>query len=124
MRKPLALLIVVGASGLPAQTKPFSVAEASISDMRTALQQKRTTSRELVQQYLARIALYEDKLHAVISVNPRALAIADSLDRGTRRGPDSRAAARDSCRAQGQHPHDGHADDRRRAGVRRSRAAL
>ena len=81
MRKPLALLIAVGASGLPAQTKPFSVAEASISDMRTALQQKRTTSRELVQQYLARIALYEDKLHAVITVNPRALAIADSLDR-------------------------------------------
>jgi len=81
MRKPLALLIAVGASGLPAQTKPFSVAEASISDMRTALQQKRTTSRELVQQYLARIALYEDRLHAVITVNPRALAIADSLDR-------------------------------------------
>ena len=91
MRKPIAVLILVGATALPAQTKPFSVAEASISDMRTALQQKRTTSRELVLQYLSRIALYEDKLHAVITVNPNALAIADSLDReraaGRIRGP-------------------------------------
>jgi amidase len=57
------------------------VVETSITDMRTALQQKRTTSREIVTQYLNRIAMYEDKLHAVITVNPRALAIADSLDR-------------------------------------------
>src|SRR5206468_7262748 len=39
----------------------------------------------------ARIALYEDQLHAVIRVNPRALSIADSLDReraqGRIRGP-------------------------------------
>src|SRR3954469_10437898 len=78
----LALLLSLAAAPLAAQTSaPFSVVEASISDMRTALQQKRTTSRELVLQYLARIALYEDKLHAAITVNPRALAIADSLDR-------------------------------------------
>ena len=49
--------------------------------MRAALEQHRTTSHEIVRQYLARIAMYEDKLHAVIAVNPRALAIADSLDR-------------------------------------------
>ena len=61
--------------------QPFSVTEASITEMRTALEQHRTTSREIVTQYLARIALYEDKLHAAITVNPRALAIADSLDR-------------------------------------------
>jgi len=60
---------------------PFSVVEASIADMRAALEQKRTTSHEIVVQYLTRIALYEDRLHAIISVNPRALAIADSLDR-------------------------------------------
>jgi amidase len=62
-------------------TAPFSVVEASISDMRAALEQKRTTSREIVIQSLTRIALYGDRLHAVITVNPRALAIADSLDR-------------------------------------------
>ena len=49
--------------------------------MRTALEQHRTTSREIVMQYLARIAMYEDKLHAAITINPRALIIADSLDR-------------------------------------------
>jgi amidase len=80
------LLIVAGASSLPAQTKSFSVVEASIADMRTALEQKRTTSHELVVQYLSRIALYEDRLHAVITVNPRALAIADSLDRERAQG--------------------------------------
>ena len=81
MRKELILILAALSSPVAAQTKPFSVVEASIADMRTALQQKRTTSREIVLQYLARIALYEDKLHAVITVNPRALAIADSLDR-------------------------------------------
>ena len=64
-----------------AQTRPFTVVETSIPDMRRALEQKRTTSHEIVRQSLERIALYEDKLHAVITVNPRALAIADSLDR-------------------------------------------
>jgi amidase len=59
----------------------FSVHEASIADMQRALQQKRVTSRELVRQSLERIGMYEDQLHAVITVNPRALAIADSLDR-------------------------------------------
>src|SRR5262249_56011890 len=59
----------------------FSVVEATIADMRAALEQHRTTSHEIVVQYLTRIAMYEDKLHAVIAVNPRAIAIADSLDR-------------------------------------------
>src|SRR6476620_7017738 len=65
----------------PALAQTFTVREASITDLRSALEQKRTTSREIVSQYLARIATYEDKLHAAITVNPRALAIADSLDR-------------------------------------------
>jgi amidase len=65
----------------PALAQTFTVREASITDLRSALEQKRTTSHEIVSQYLARIAMYEDKLHAAITVNPRALAIADSLDR-------------------------------------------
>ena len=39
-------------------------------------------------------------------------------------GPRPRPAARHSDRAQGQHPHDRHADDRRGAGVRRAGAAV
>ena len=65
---------------------PFSVVEASITDLRTAMEQGRTTSRALVQQYLMRIATYEDRLNATVAVNPNALAIADSLDRLRARG--------------------------------------
>jgi amidase len=81
MHKLVILGALIAAAPIEAQTKPFSVVETGITDMRTALQQKRTTSREIVTQYLNRIAMYEDKLHAVITVNPRALVIADSLDR-------------------------------------------
>src|SRR5579871_2078744 len=77
--------------GLWAQPKPFSVVEATIPEMRAALEQKRGTSRDLVTQYLTRIAMYEDKLHAAITVNPHALDEADVLDReraaGHIRGP-------------------------------------
>src|SRR5579872_5809671 len=69
----------------------FSVVETTIVDMRAAMEQKRVTSRELVTQYLARIATYENKIHAVITVNPRALQEADERDReraqGRIRGP-------------------------------------
>ena len=59
--------------------------------MRKALDEHRVTSRELVIQYLSRIATYEDRLHAALAVNPRALQDADDLDReraaGRTRGP-------------------------------------
>jgi amidase len=75
----------------PKAAPPFTVVEAGIAEMRDALTQKRVTSRELVLQYLSRIALYEDKIHAVITVNPHALAEADARDReraqGRLRGP-------------------------------------
>jgi len=65
----------------PAPPPPFSVVEASIPQMKAALEKGRVTSRELVTQYLVRIALYEDKLHAAIAVNPKALEEAEALDR-------------------------------------------
>jgi amidase len=69
----------------------FSVVEAGIPDMRAALAEGRVTSHELVRQYLARIATYEDRFHAALYVNPRALEEADALDReraeGRIRGP-------------------------------------
>ena len=70
---------------------PFSVVEASIPDLQKALASGRVTSRQIVEQYLVRIAMYDRQLHATISVNPRALQEADVLDReraqGTLRGP-------------------------------------
>ncbi len=69
------------ATNRPPAAQAFPVVEASIADLRTALEQGRTTSRAIVQQYLMRIATYEDRLNAIVTVNPNALAIADSLDR-------------------------------------------
>src|SRR4051794_10163115 len=71
--------------------KPFSVVEATIPELKAALEAKRVTSREIVRQYLMRIGTYEDQLHAAITVNPKAIEIADERDRerarGTLRGP-------------------------------------
>src|SRR5437763_8651650 len=92
-----ALAVLLIAAALPSQgaakksEKPFTVVEASIADMQAALKSGRVTSHELVQQYLTRIATYEDKLNAAITVNPKALEEADALDReraaGKVRGP-------------------------------------
>jgi len=88
----LTLAITLTASAATKQKPaPFNVIEASISDMQAALKEGRVTSHELVQQYLIRIATYEDKLHAIITVNPNALREADERDReraaGKLRGP-------------------------------------
>ena len=77
----IAAVSSIGAQRNAAPRPPFTVVEASIADLKAALEQKRTTSHEIVQQYLTRIAKYEDKINAIITVNPNALAIADSLDR-------------------------------------------
>ena len=94
-----ALSAVAGATPLVAQSarqatprpQPFSIVEVGIPEIRAALQSGRVTSRQLVQQYLARIGMYEDRVNAIITVNPSALAEADALDReraaGKIRGP-------------------------------------
>lgn len=93
MKKTLALIFVLAAFPLTAATKqtPFSVVEASIPEMQAAMKSHRVTSHDLVQQYLTRIALYEDRLNAILYVNPNALGEADQLDReraaGKVRGP-------------------------------------
>jgi amidase len=70
---------------------PFSVVEATIPEMQAAMKQGRVTSRDLVVQYLMRIALYNHKLNAIITVNPNALREAEARDRerllGKVRGP-------------------------------------
>lgn len=84
-------LVVFSLAGRAHAQTGFSVVEATIPEMRAAMEQGRVTSRELVTQYLVRIATYEDKLHAALTVNPKALEEADRLDReraqGRIRGP-------------------------------------
>lgn len=63
----------------------FDVVEASIADLRAALEDGRTTSVELVEAYQDRIAAFDGpdtdtKLNSVIVANPQALAEAAASD--------------------------------------------
>jgi amidase len=82
----LVVLLALAPCASHGQAKGFSVVEATIPEMQRAMAGGRVTSRELVQQYLVRIALYEDKLNAVLVVNPKALEEADARDRERRQG--------------------------------------
>ena len=90
MKRALLLLPLAALLGQN-RPAPFNVVEASIPEMRAAMEQHRVTSRDLVMLYLARIGMYEDKLHCVITVNPHALDEAAERDRemaqGRSRGP-------------------------------------
>jgi amidase len=87
----IALVLILHGQNNRATSQAFSVVEAGIPAMRAAMEQGRITSRDLVTQYLVRIALYEDNLHAAITVNRLALQEADERDReraqGRLRGP-------------------------------------
>ncbi len=88
----LVVAACTGPSGGP-QTD-FEIAEASIPDLQVALQDGRTTSVDLVDQYLARIAAYDrtgPALNTIIRLNPLAREQAEALDAerasGVVRGP-------------------------------------
>ncbi len=94
----LLLAVVVSVSGPAAHGQgrasgatTFNVVEATIPAMQAAMARGQVTSRQLVEQYLIRIAIYEDRLNAALAVNPTALQEADALDReraqGQLRGP-------------------------------------
>jgi len=93
--KSLTVLVVLAAAtpamAQPKSAAPFSVVEATIPEMQAAMKEGRVTSRELVLSHLARIAIYEDRLNAVVAINPRALEEAEERDReralGRVRGP-------------------------------------
>src|SRR6478735_3752358 len=63
MRKSLAVFVFLAASvttfvTTAAQSKSFTVVEATIPEMQKAMKDGKVTSRQLVEQYLIRIALY------------------------------------------------------------------
>ena len=86
-----AVMVAALSLGVHGQQRPFSVVEATIPQMQEAMARKQVTSRQLVEQYLIRIALYEERLNAALAINANALAEADALDReraqGRLRGP-------------------------------------
>ena len=70
---------------------PFSLIEATISEMQEAMADGRTSSTDLVKEYLRRIEEIDragPHLNSMIEVNPNALEIAGTLDRERReKGP-------------------------------------
>ncbi|MBY0493248.1 MAG: amidase [Cyanobacteria bacterium] len=82
----LAACTTNGNYGAARSDAPFSVVEKTIPEMQQAMRDGRVTSRQLVEQYLQRIALYNDKINAVITVNPKALEEADRLDQERKSG--------------------------------------
>ena len=90
-RRARLVLPLFLAACTPAAHEPFDVVEATIFEMQEAMEEGRVTSRDLVEAHLVRIAMYEDQVNAVITVNKNALAEADRLDQeraeGRVRGP-------------------------------------
>src|SRR5947209_128974 len=90
-RFAVVLFVLLLAPFTAAAETQFSVVEAGIAEMQRAMADGRVTSRELVQQYLTRIAIYDKKLNALVTVNPNALGEAQERDRervqGKIRGP-------------------------------------
>jgi amidase len=57
--------------------------EATIADIRAALEAREVTCRQLIQLYIDRIEAYDKQgpaLNTIIMINPNALAVADALD--------------------------------------------
>jgi len=86
-----AASVAVHGQARPAAAPAFNVVEATIPQMQAAMASGQLTSRQLVEQYLVRIGLYEERLNAALAVNPNALQEADARDReraqGKVRGP-------------------------------------
>jgi len=86
----LTLVSAPGAGAQEARAR-FRVEETTIAEVHAAFKARTLTCRSLVRAYLARIAAYDKRgpaINALITINPAALAIADSLDaRYARSGP-------------------------------------
>ena len=81
----LAFAVAMGPITAVAQSgATFDVVETTIAQVHAEFTARRLTCRQLVQAYLDRIAAYDKRgpaINSLILVNPRALQIADSLDR-------------------------------------------
>ena len=79
--RAVLLFVVVAVGSLPAAS--VALTDASITELQAAMQSGALTAEKLVQLFLARIDAYEKSgphLHAIITLNPRALDEARALD--------------------------------------------
>jgi amidase len=80
----VAAAMTVSASPAGAQQGQFRLQEATIAGIHAALAAGRLTCTQLTSLYLDRIAAYNMQgpaLHAIITVNPKAMEIAVEMDR-------------------------------------------
>ena len=83
----LAALAPIAPAGSATVARVWPIEEASIGEIHDAMKHGRLTARELVEKYLERIEAYDKQgpsLNAIIAINPRALELADELDRKLR----------------------------------------
>ena len=72
---------VIGATS--AQTRGFTIVEASVADLQAAMQSGKINAQKLVKLYLARIRALDKagpRINSIIELNPDALPIAKALD--------------------------------------------
>jgi amidase len=85
------LLCALALAFPPLQAATIALSSATIADLGAAMNSGALTSEKIVSLYLARINTYEPRLHAVITLNPKALDEARALDAerkaGKVRGP-------------------------------------
>lgn len=60
--------------------------EVTIPELQAQMKAKKLTSRKLTEMYLERIKQIDPKTHAVLELNPDALAIADAMDKERKKG--------------------------------------
>src|SRR5438874_2441896 len=83
---PICALLAIAASLASAQqaSAPFHLQEATIADVRNAFGTGQITCAQLTRMYLDRIDAYNLRgpaLHAIITVNPKAMETAAEMDR-------------------------------------------
>jgi amidase len=77
---------VLGAQPTSTRVAGINVDATTIPQLQALMNRHRLTSVQLVQFYLHRITMLNPRLHAVITVNPRALALARAADKARRFG--------------------------------------
>lgn len=76
----VALVLLTACAAPDVPRADFTIADHNILELQAMMEAGELTSHDLVGAYLMRIALYEDRLNAIVSVNPNALAEAEALD--------------------------------------------
>ncbi len=92
--RPVRLLAAMFLLAAPSRAASVALTDATIAELQAAMQSGALTAEKLTQMFLARIDAYEKsgpRLHAIITLNPKALDEARALDAerkaGKVRGP-------------------------------------